>query len=65
MCHKYTVFSVILVEKSENWSASKSQIPLRYLVADRFEAKNNYAIWSKTGPRLVTDLLARSSSLTS
>ena len=35
---------------------SKGQIPLRYLVADRFEAKFLYAIWSQTGPKLVADL---------
>ena len=35
------------------------------LTADRFEAKFgiHYAIWSKTGPNLVADLLARASSL--
>ena len=33
------------------------------LVADRFEAKFHYAIWSQTGPRLVADLLARASLL--
>ena len=32
------------------------------MVADRFEAKFHYAIWSQTGPRLVADLLARASS---
>ena len=33
------------------------------LVADRFEAKFDYAIWSQTGSKLVADLLARASSL--
>jgi len=33
------------------------------LLADRFEAKFHYTIWSQTGPKLVADLLARPSSL--
>ena len=33
------------------------------MVADRFEAKFHYAIWSQTRSKLVADLLARASSL--
>jgi len=33
------------------------------LVADQFEAKFHYAVWSQTGSKLVADLLARASSL--
>jgi len=33
------------------------------LVADHFEAKFHYTIWSQTGSKLIADLLARASSL--